>query len=393
MLEFSIKIFCLLARIIYFFMKLLPTRNKITFISRQSNEPTLDITLLEGELKSNLPDYEFVTKCRILTEGVGATLGYLPSMISQMHHIATSKLVILDSYCIPISILKHKHNLKVLQMWHAMGLMKKAGYAALGSVEGRDRELASLLHMHRGYTHILASSPECKEAMLEVFGYANADSSGNEKTLQEVIIGALPRVDRLIDEAIRAETSARIYETYPYLKGRKVVLYAPTSRKDNAELNARIQQLADAIQALNGQDGNYILLVKLHPLQDGSLAHKCESHVLFDQVFSTVDVGMIADACVSDYSSLIYEFMIMEKPTYFFAFDLDEYEQARGLFIDYQKEIPGEIHKDTKGLAQALSHDESLQKEQRAFLTKYVAYCKDSNAGKLAKDIMRIIND
>ena len=48
-----------------------------------------------------------------------------------MYYLATSKVCVLDGYCIPASILKHKKKLKIIQIWHASGAIKKFGYQIL----------------------------------------------------------------------------------------------------------------------------------------------------------------------------------------------------------------------------------------------------------------------
>ena len=126
------RIVILCAKILYNIFKLFPTKNKITMISRQSDKETLDFKLLREEIEKTDKNIKVVTLCHKLEGGINATISekikYGIHMLSQMYNIATSKVVILDSYCILISIMKHKNNLKVIQMWHSMGTMKKFGY-------------------------------------------------------------------------------------------------------------------------------------------------------------------------------------------------------------------------------------------------------------------------
>ena len=112
---------------IYAVVKLIPPRDKVTFISRQSDEPGIDIRLLAQAIKDRKPKYDTVILSKKLN---GAS--YIFHILKQIYHISTSKVVILDSYCIAISVLNHKKSLQVIQMWHAMGSMKKFGYAKIG---------------------------------------------------------------------------------------------------------------------------------------------------------------------------------------------------------------------------------------------------------------------
>ena len=144
-----IKIFIVLINIVYFFIKLLPTRNKIVMISRQSNKVNNDFRLLGKELEKK---YKVVYLCKTLDGGVKSKMKtrikYGFHMFRQMYHLATSRVCILDSYCPTVSILKHKKKLKVIQIWHSVGTMKKFGYDILDQDEGNSSKMANALKMH-----------------------------------------------------------------------------------------------------------------------------------------------------------------------------------------------------------------------------------------------------
>ena len=133
-----LKIAIVFLNIIYFVMKLFPTKKKITFISRQGNQAPLDFLLLKEGLEHQLQEYQIVLLSKKLTQqdNIIIKIKYCFHIIRQMYHIATSKLVILDSYCIPVCLLHHKKELKVIQMWHSVGTMKKFGYSVLDKKEG-----------------------------------------------------------------------------------------------------------------------------------------------------------------------------------------------------------------------------------------------------------------
>ncbi|MBC8844988.1 CDP-glycerol glycerophosphotransferase family protein, partial [Escherichia coli] len=47
------------------------------------------------------------------------------------------------------------------------------------------------------------------------------------------------------------------------------------------------------------------------------------------------DLMLFSDALITDYSSVIFEFSLMNKPIYFFAYDIDDYLDERGFYFDY----------------------------------------------------------
>ena len=134
-----IKIGIFILNIIYFFIKLFPiNKNKVTFISRQSNEVSLDFTMIAKELKQQNENIKIVFLCKKLGTSFSEKVKYCFHMVKQMYNIATSKVVILDSYCIPVCVLKQKKKLVVIQIWHALGSLKKFGYSSLDKKDGRN---------------------------------------------------------------------------------------------------------------------------------------------------------------------------------------------------------------------------------------------------------------
>ena len=194
-------------RALYLPFRLLPVRNKITMISRQSDTPSIDMKLLQKAIQDRRPDYQVV----ILAKQLHNPVIYLIQIFRQMYHIATSRAVILDSYCIPISVLHHRKGLIVIQMWHSIGSMKKFGYAMLGKEEGSDPKLASLMCMHRNYTYVLISS----------FSYLKDYIEGFRISEDKVLQIPLPRADLLTDKAYLTARRKEIIK-----KGRNVVKVA-----------------------------------------------------------------------------------------------------------------------------------------------------------------------
>ena len=139
-------------------MKLLPVQKKITYISRQSNTLSVDFRMVIREMEKRRPEYRNLALVKMIGNSVPEKIGYCFHIFRQMYHIATSELVVLDTYCIAVSLLKQRDTLKVVQMWHALGAMKKFGYSILDKGEGTNRSLAEAMRMHRNYTYVFSSS-------------------------------------------------------------------------------------------------------------------------------------------------------------------------------------------------------------------------------------------
>lgn len=112
-------------KIVYLPFKLLKTRNKIVYISRQFNNSTLDFTLLKNAIGNIDKNVENVILTKRIEKGFKNAVFYVLHIFKQMYHVATAKVVVVDTYCIVVSVLKHKKETKIIQIWHALRSYKK----------------------------------------------------------------------------------------------------------------------------------------------------------------------------------------------------------------------------------------------------------------------------
>ncbi len=353
--------------VIYCFIKPLHVKNKIVMISRQSDNVNDDFRLLGEELSRK---YEIVYLCKTLDGGEKSNLktkiAYVAHMFVQMYHLATSKVCVLDSYSPVVSVLKHKKSLTVVQMWHSIGTLKKFGWQILDWGEGSKKETAVGMKMHNNYDVVYCSSVAYQHVLSEGFNVSD----------DVFKIFTLPRIDLLKNKEYLEETRRKIFEKYPVLKDKPNVIYAPTFRKDESAFNKYFNELVEAFDF-----EQYNLVVKLHPL---STVDATNDKVIFDKDFSTFQMFSVADKLISDYSCVIYEAGVMGIPLYFYNYDIDSYENSRGLTINYN-DLPG--YQENSAEALVRSFDLPYDKEYlKSFIKKYVVNTEKC-AFKMAEDI------
>lgn len=357
-----INIFTAIVKAIFAFVKLFPVQNKITIASRQADSESQDIQMLKEELQRQAPDVKVVTLCRTFGGSVFHVLGYGPHLLRQLWHIGTSKAVVVDSYCIGVSVPKQRKNTIVLQMWHALGALKKFGLSIAGEKsEGRSSEVADAMNMHHNYTNVLISSEACRDAYKEAFGYDD----------ESMLVGSLPRVDAITDIEYQKNTSLRIYNQFPELKNKKIIVYAPTFRKDK-DISAEVLELNKA-----AAEKGFTLIVKKHPLMEIGESQNGEAVIFEAEGFSTLETMSIADYVICDYSAVVFEAALMGKPLFFYAFDFDEYEGSRSFYLDYKTEMPGLITGNPYELIEAIDNDQYDLKKVKDFADKYITVQKD----------------
>lgn len=352
-------------RILYAPIKLFKTKNRVVYLSRQSNDKSTDMLLLEDAIKNENPDIQQIFRLRMIPDGFADKIKYCIAVVGDMYYIATSKVAILDTYSITISCLNHKKSLKVIQMWHALGAVKKFGLQSLGTKEGRDEKVSKAMCMHKNYDYVLAPSKATAKIYMEAFGY------GADK----MKICSLPRVDDILSDN---GASARFYKENPALCDKKIVLYLPTFRDREAYV---AQQLKTEFADMNG----YHLIVSTHPLFSKV---KKDMDFLYNGVFSTIDLMKVADVIITDYSACAFEASILMKPLYFFVPDYNEYAAERGINIDLKEQMPGCVFENSHELCTAIKADNYDFNSLFVFKSKYVENAKNNNSQILAKFII-----
>lgn len=357
-------VFGALMNMFYAFFKLRRTKNKIVFISRQSQTPPLDFQYLIREIKTHYPQYEMTVLCKMIPDSFGGKLAYIFEMFRQMQAMATAKVVVLDGYCILASMLTHKQDLKIIQLWHALGAFKKFGKSVLDKEGGKSSALAEAFKMHRNYDLIAASGNQCVAPFAEAFGQPE----------EKFVPIGIPRMDYLTDDAEMEQIKNKILLKYPMLdNGKKNILYAPTFRDTPAD-KAALQSATEAlINAVNYSECN--LIIKHHVVDSNKEIIYVDSRVnqTTGESFTGMDFMALADAVVTDYSSVIFEAVLKNLPLYLYCFDSDAYLQERGFYIDFWQDIPALYSKHAKGICTFIAEDRRVENSKtEEFQTAYV---------------------
>lgn len=363
-----IKFGILVLNIIYFFIKLFPQRARITFISRQSNKKSDDISLLEKEIKKRDPSIEVVILCKKIESGFRKKVKYFFHMFKQMYYLATSKVIILDGYCICASVLRKKKNTVIIQMWHALGAFKKFGLSIIDSEEGTSSKLSKAMKMHKNYDYILTSSNNTRKYFKDAFGY----------DINNVIVMPLPRVDYLTDKKHKESVFKKIIKKYPQCKTKKNIIYVPTFRKDSENID-KINELINAIDY-----SKYNFIIKFHPLSNLKIK---DERVICDKYFSSIDMMIASDYVITDYSAIVFEASILEKPLFFYCYDYDKYYKRRNFYINYKDEMPGVITDSAKDIVNSIENNKFDLEKVKDFRNKYI----ELNEGKCTSNLVDFI--
>ena len=359
---------------VYFFIKLFPIqKNKITMLSRQSNDINIDFKMLLDEFSNQDKNIKVKVLCKEVPKNIIGRIKYCFFLIICLYHISTSKVCIIDGYSIPISCLKHKKDLKIIQIWHSLGAIKQFGKQVIGKKEGSKSEISKIMKIHQNYDYVLCASDATREFYKQGFG---VDES-------KIIKLGMPRIDYLLgkDEKINKKIE-NLYKDYPNLKEKKTILYVPTFRQGKSV------HIYDLINSVNTDE--YNLIIKLHPL-DKTIV---DSKYTINNKYSTFDLLKIADYVITDYSALSLEISILDnKQLYFYLYDIEDYKMDRGLNVNLREEMPNYTFSNIDDIIKNIQEDNYNFEELKKFRDKYVQTVDTNNSKRIVEFTKKLMEE
>lgn len=293
---------------------------------------------------------------------------------------ATAKALFLTDYFFPAYACKPREGQSVVQLWHGCGAFKKWGYSTAEKKWGASKKELDRYPIHNTYTHVCVSSPKVSFAYAEAFGCS-------EKVVMP--LGA-PRTDIYFDSDFIKESLNLINEKYPQIDGRKIILYAPTFRGDSVG-KSYIKNMLNIEEMSKNLGEDYVLLIKQHPLTADKFSIEGSTFAFDISKDVAIETALCAaDIVITDYSSLIFEYALLERPMIFFAYDLAEYEDARSFYFGYEGFVPGEIVTDTEEIISEIKRLETdFDKEKiRRFRQDYMCACDGKSTERILNEVL-----
>ena len=351
-----------------FFRKWKVKKNQITLIEKLNTGGTGSLFEIKNECeKRGLPfHFNIITHAdyEVSLRNLG---GLLKLFTIKAFRMATSSHIFLNDNFLPLGYMKLSDETKVVQLWHGMGSFKKFG----GSSETNPVVLKELKAATKNTDHILASSENIRD------NYAEAFIAPKEK----VICIGCPQVDYFFREHDIAAWKEELSERYPEMKGKKLVLYAPTFRGEEEHDKKLLEAFDfDAFQKELGKD--YFLMVRLHP--------QIQSAKVPDTVANMTDYPNVrkllcmTDILIADYSSIAVEYSLLNRQIILYAFDKEWYlSKDRGFYFDYEKTAPGPIVENMKDLIDCIKNKQWDIAKVEKFAHLHNDYFDDKSAERV----------
>ena len=272
-------------------------------------------------------------------------------------------------------IIKKKKNQVYIQTWHGAGNFKKCELDCLPEEKrtdetvGHSKDWDYLICTDEFNEKVMRSSLNFKK---KSFIIGNMDS--------DLIVNADSKYIDKVKEKLNLVDNKK-----------KIIMYAPTFRDydlDKKELNIPIMKL--------GKLDDYLILLKLHPL----VSKKAENMQLPKNFINVgwypniVDLYLITDILITDYSSIIFPYMITNKSLIMYPYDYDDYVKLRGgFYLNYNEDLPGPIVYDEDKLYSAIKNIDNYRKEYKDRIIEFNNKYNNLNDGKVCEKFVKLLKD
>ena len=224
--------------------------------------------------------------------------------------MADAGKIFLNDNLLPLAYM-HTEGQQIIQLWHGAGAFKRFGL----STEEDPNVRKQVAEANKHVTHLFVTSTQIIPYYSEAFAIPT----------DRIYATGIPVLDAYFDEEDKKRRAENVYRQY----------------------------LGD----------DWYVLVKLHPKfpsENITLHEHCLNMTDYSDI---TDLYMVADCLVTDYSSTVVEYVLLDKPIILFAYDLDKYD--RGFYRDYRSTVPGDIAYSTEELLQLLQKNvDNAQKRQ-----------------------------
>lgn len=339
--------------------------NKVLFLEMRFTKLSNSFELIYKALEES---GEYDLKCSYVQFNFIRGREFTQRVNEMLKELATAKYVFVDDASLILSSIPLRKETVAINLWHACGAFKKFGRSTAELKFGSSAATLDKYPNYGNLTHVTVSSPEV------IWAYEEA------MHLPKGIVKAtgVSRTDQFYDKEFVESRKQKLYEIMPEAKDKKVILYAPTFRGHVA--TASSPDRIDFERFCRELGNEYVIVCKHHPfVKNPPIIPEELQHFARDLTkhLSIEDLLCCADICISDYSSLVFEYSLFEKPMIFYAYDYDNYCDWRGFYYDYSEFTPGPVVQTEDELLNSIKNIDTQFDKQKVidFKEKFMGSC------------------
>lgn len=348
--------------------------NTILFISYHGRGYTCNPKYIHKELLQDdrFKDFNFIWALKDPSQSIEGAKVIKYRSLEYFYYLAKSKIWIsnckLPSYCLK------KRSQIYIQTWHGTPLKKLAHDILTNTNQTFYRSKMSKSEMVKSYdddskqynylispnnftTQRFQSCFKVKPNIIKEFGY--------------------PRNDFLVN--LTQDQISDLKDKFGLPKDKKIILYAPTWRDNSFDKKGYTFDLkCDFNKWKHYLSKDYIVIFKPHYLISNKFNTKNLKDFLyvFDSNIDINELYAVSDLLITDYSSVFFDYSILDRPILFYMYDLDNYKNnLRGLYLDIDKDLPGQVVKYEEDLLKIIVNDmhnfEDIKEMRKNFIKNY----------------------
>lgn len=311
-------------------------RRKVVLYNGHHRDLSGNLLVMKQEIMRHRDDVDFYYfgKHSGGAGGLPRKIGRLFQFFFQLpFQMATAGQVFLNDNFLPLGYCRPSERTQMIQLWHGAGAFKKFGL----STERNRKVREQVKRANRRITHLFVTSKQVIPFYSEAFAIS----------YERIFATGIPVTDIYCDRRGMEQGKNRFLGEYPELREKKLLLVTPTFRdtpEENGELLSRLalEQMEDVL----GED--WVILLRMHPkypIEGFEERERCRNLTGYPHVS---DLYFASEMLLTDYSSTMVEYVLLDKPMIFYAYDLEKY--SRGFYWDYEEGVPGPVAHDAEEL-------------------------------------------
>ncbi len=223
-----------------------------------------------------------------------------------------------------------------LETWHGTPL-KKLVFDMDDVHSATPSYKMDVYNQSRKWDYLISDNPFSTETFERCFLYPK----------DRILETGYPRNDILYAED-KEERALRIKNSLGIAPDKKIILYAPTWRDDEYYKPGAYQfALKLDLKRLKSElSDEYVILLRTHYfIADAIDTQGMEGFAYNVSRYNDIaELYLISDICITDYSSVFFDFANLKRPILFYVYDFDKYkDELRGFYIDMNTEVPGPL--------------------------------------------------
>ncbi|WP_419766226.1 MAG: CDP-glycerol glycerophosphotransferase family protein [Arcobacter sp.] len=343
-------------------------RKKIVFLNKSfisTNNKALYVYCIENKLDvmlliDNEEQYKILKKNNLPVARLNS--------LSSFFYLASAKMVIQDqgnsNYLLPFLSVKQK----TIQIWHGIPLKRM-----------------NLLVGHV-YDYFVGTSK-----------YVNDTSLSAVIQAKEYTDYGYPRNDLLLKDHSKLDLLFCDEELYELSEKEKTIVYMPTHRESSSGIGQNKNLVPIDFKRLNKKmkELDTYFIVKFHPfvmqfyedIKNSDEYSNIKFHSIQGDIYPLLKY---ADILITDYSSIYFDFLLLDKPIIFFDYDYEEYSSnMNGFVYDYDTCAPGKKVQNEDGLyeqiEEVLKGKDTFKNERETVLDKFFTYKDENSSSRIMK--------